>query len=105
MKFGLTDGQLAQIRSVLAEFPSVSEAVIFGSRAMGNHKEASDVDLALKGEIDGRVVSEIKSAFEDTNIPLFFDIVAYGTIGNDKLKRHIDEHGVVVCRNERPDPA
>jgi predicted nucleotidyltransferase len=48
MKYGLSEKQLMEITSKLAEIPEIEEAVLFGSRAIGTYKEASDIDIALK---------------------------------------------------------
>ena len=60
-------GQVAErIRAVLVRHPSVTRAVLFGSRAKGNFREGSDIDLALEGESLGeRELADIRS---DTNI-------------------------------------
>lgn len=44
MKFGLKDSALEKISSVFEQFPKISEVIIYGSRAMENHREASDID-------------------------------------------------------------
>ncbi len=46
---GLTDGTVAQIRDALARFPEVEKAILYGSRAKGNYKPGSDIDLTLLG--------------------------------------------------------
>ncbi len=48
--FGLKQETLAQIREVLKSFPEVEKCVIYGSRAMGNHRYNSDIDLSLFGK-------------------------------------------------------
>lgn len=50
MEFGLTEKDLAYIKAVIAEFAEIRQAVIFGSRAKGNFKRGSDVDIAVLGE-------------------------------------------------------
>ena len=47
MNHGLTSGTVDRIRSVLARFPQVEKAVLYGSRAKGNYKRGSDIDLTL----------------------------------------------------------
>ncbi|KAF0127379.1 MAG: type I restriction enzyme S subunit [Elusimicrobia bacterium] len=99
MKFGFSDEQLRQVQTILAKYPVITEAVVFGSRAIGNYKEASDVDIALKGNITASMVADVKCVLEeDTYLPFFFDIIAYGIIDNPKLKEQIDNHGVTLYR-------
>jgi predicted nucleotidyltransferase len=47
--FGLKEKDITDIRAVLQSFPEVEKALIFGSRARGNHRHGSDVDMALMG--------------------------------------------------------
>ncbi|MGB5134896.1 MAG: nucleotidyltransferase domain-containing protein [Prochlorococcaceae cyanobacterium] len=46
---GLPDSAIASIRQVLASSPEVETAILYGSRALGRHRPASDIDLTLIG--------------------------------------------------------
>lgn len=48
--FGLPDKTLATIRHILAECTAVEKAILYGSRAKGNYRLGSDIDLALIGD-------------------------------------------------------
>ena len=50
MLYGLTDNELQYIVSLLSENTKITKAVLYGSRAKGNFKPFSDVDIALFGE-------------------------------------------------------
>ena len=61
MNFGLTKSDLNYITKTLKQFPEIESTFIFGSRAMGNFKPASDIDLCLKGKnitIDTNIFSK-----------------------------------------------
>ncbi len=66
---GLKDGDLKNIITVLQQEAEVEEAIIFGSRAKGNYKKGSDVDIALKGTgLDYRIIGNISYILnEETN--------------------------------------
>ena len=99
MKFGLSEDQLKQIRDILSKYPEITEALIFGSRAMGNYKEASDVDIALNGGVNASLAEKLKAELEEkTHLPFFFDVIAYPSIDNPKLAEHIDNYGIPVHR-------
>lgn len=49
-KFGLNQETISKIQSVFYQFPEIEEAILYGSRAKGNYKEGSDIDLTLKGD-------------------------------------------------------
>ncbi|VVM20919.1 hypothetical protein BSPWISOXPB_4510 [uncultured Gammaproteobacteria bacterium] len=93
MKYGLSDKQLQEIKEILASYESVEKAVLFGSRAIDTYKEASDVDIAIKGEkADWSLAITIKEHLEEeTYLPFFFDVVAYGSVESEELKQHMME--------------
>ena len=47
---GLLDRDIKYIRKALEKYDEIEKAVIFGSRAMGNYKKGSDVDIAIDGD-------------------------------------------------------
>ena len=102
MKYGLSEVELDTIRAYLSREPGIRQAVLFGSRALGTFKEASDIDIALKGEdVDIFTCGSLKSRLEDeTTIPYFFDFVAYDSLANEALRRHIDTKGVCIYRED-----
>jgi predicted nucleotidyltransferase len=61
MKIELKTEDIKQITDIVYTFPEVHQAIIFGSRALGNYKNGSDVDIALKGKnITHEIVTGIK---------------------------------------------
>jgi type I restriction enzyme, S subunit len=100
MKYGLSEKQLQEIKDVLASYEAVEAAVLFGSRAIDTYKEASDIDIVIKGEqADFMLAAKIKGHFEDeTYLPFFFDIISYNSIDNDELKKHIKTKGKILYR-------
>ncbi len=99
-KLGLLDKDLKTILSVLNQHSKVEKAIIFGSRAKGNFKNGSDVDIALQGEdLDFDTVSQISySLNEETNMPYKFDILNYHSIKEPALIDHIDRIGIEIFR-------
>jgi len=93
---GLLQPDLDIVLSVLGEFPNVKEAIIFGSRAKGNFRNGSDVDIALKGEnINLEIVTNISYRLnEETILPYKFDVLDYQNINNSKLTEHINRKGI-----------
>ena len=99
MRFGLTDAQLAEITAILQKYPEVSRGLIFGSRAMGNYGESSDIDLAIKGKgLTFSTIVSISSDFEDSEMPFLCDVVNYHTIDHPPFKEHIDTEGATFYR-------
>lgn len=91
---GLSPKELEILQNVFKKFDDIKEVILFGSRALGTHKTASDIDLAIKGKVDINTLSKLKYTLEeDTNLPYFFDVVIYDNLDNMELKKHIDEFG------------
>lgn len=99
MPYGFTDEQTKSIKDILEKYSEIESAIIFGSRAMNTFKVGSDVDLALKGNISLSTISVLKSAFEESTLPHFFDVLDYETIQEPKLKEHIGQYGKVFYVN------
>ena len=95
-RFGLLDTDIETIVRTLSKFPKVEQAYIFGSRAKGNFKSGSDVDIALKGsELDFDTLSQISYLLnEETPLTYKFDIFNYNSINEPTLQEHIDRIGI-----------
>lgn len=98
MMFGLKEGDICEIKAILKRFSEVEEALVFGSRAMGNYKPGSDVDIALKGqEVTFRTTLAIAGVLnEDTLMPYRFEVLSYKDLNNTALLRHIDRAGQLL---------
>ncbi len=97
--FGLTERHIDLIVRATAQHPDVEEAIVFGSRAMGNYKPGSDVDIALKGNLNADTCSDI---FVELNeylpLPYKFDVLAYSSILEQPLVEHIDCYGKLLYK-------
>ena len=94
MEFGLKSDEIEMVKSFFREIPEVEKVIIFGSRAMGNFKKGSDVDLALEGEINADILARVRSRLnEGLPLPYVFDIFALRGINNVDLQKHIKEYG------------
>ncbi len=98
MNFGLRQQDLDEIIRILRRFPVVEEAIIFGSRAKGNFKKGSDIDLAVRGKgIDHEVVASLSFFLnEESATPYFFDIVHFEEISEKELLEHINRVGQCI---------
>ena len=102
MHYGLTEAQLQTIIAYLSCYPEIEEAVLFGSRALGSYKKASDVDIAIKGpQVTIFTAAALKSKLEDeTVIPYFFDIVPYPKVTHPEFLQHIDSYGISIYKQQ-----
>ena len=97
MNHGLRDATVRKIQQVLAGFPEVEKAVLYGSRAKGNYKPGSDIDLTLFGEeLDERVMSRLYWALDDLLLPYEMDLSNFTDLRHPALIDHIRRVGVVL---------
>ncbi len=86
----------AEIRAVFKRHPEVERATLFGSRAKGNFREGSDIDLALDGDaLEGRHLATMLGELEETLIPQKVDLLLKKTLRHQELLDHIQRVGVV----------
>jgi len=82
--FGLIDRDRKYINNAFAQFDEIEVGIIYGSRAMGNYKKGSDVDVAIKGsEITSKTLYQLSDLLnEEYPLPYFFDLIHYDDISN-----------------------
>ena len=96
MNYGLTEQVISKICDVFAHHTSVSQVVLYGSRAKGNYKIGSDIDLTLKGgKLNLNHLVSIANELDDLFLPYTFDLSIYQQIDNASLIEHINRVGVV----------
>ena len=101
MSHGLSADTVARITSVLARFPDVEKAVIYGSRAKGNHRKGSDIDLTLFGDgLTDKVMSRIYWALDDLLLPYKIDLSLFSALKDLALIDHIRRVGIVLYTRE-----
>lgn len=94
--FGLSDGSVKIIQEILQSYKDIEEVVVFGSRAKGNYKQGSDIDLAIMNHgFDSKSIPEIKGRFEESDIPNFVDILSYHD-SEKNIQEHINRVGKVI---------
>ena len=94
---GLTGRTMGLIAGVLARFPEVEKAVLFGSRAKGTHKSGSDIDLSLEGEaLEWRSVDRIYDALDDLLLPYRFSLILFDRNLDPEVAAHIARVGVCL---------
>ena len=91
---GLKNAAIEKIRAVFDLHPEVKKVILFGSRAKGNFKPYSDIDLTLVGtELNLTIQQKIESELDDLLLPYKFDLSIYHQIQNKALIEHIQRVG------------
>ncbi|MEY2521258.1 MAG: hypothetical protein QOF24_3017 [Verrucomicrobiota bacterium] len=100
-RHGLSDRTVAAIRGVLAAFPEVEKAVLYGSRAKGDQKPGSDIDLALFGDaLNESLLSRIDSDLDDLLLPHEIDLSLFSKLKSPRLIDHIRRIGIPLYARE-----
>jgi predicted nucleotidyltransferase len=95
MKYGLNHTTVKKIHIVFASFPEVEKAILYGSRAKGNFKPGSDIDLTLKGNrLTLSVINQIGLQLDELLLPYTFDISVFDHIKDPELLDHINRIGI-----------
>ena len=84
LRFGLKEATIQKICAVLTRYPQVERAILYGSRAKGNYKNGSDIDLTLRGGADLtlRVLYRIMDEIDDLLLPYTIDLSIYADISD-----------------------
>ena len=100
-KYGLLSTDIESIISVFKSNSKIEEAILFGSRAMGNYKPGSDIDIALKGDsINLNDVLDLTAELDKLSTPYKFDIVIYNKITEGALIDHIKRVGIPLFQKK-----
>jgi predicted nucleotidyltransferase len=94
MNRGLSDELMGNLDQVLRSYPEVKRAVIFGSRARGDYRYNSDIDLAVytEGSPSARLYLDLDEAAGIYKL----DFIDMSHLINEKLRQHIEEEGVQI---------
>jgi predicted nucleotidyltransferase len=96
MDTGLSQDATVKIQRTLSQFADVEKAVLYGSRAKGNYKSGSDIDLTLYGvRLTQETLMDIAIALDDLLLPYTIDLSIYASLDNKALRDHIDRVGLV----------
>ncbi len=87
----------ANIIAVLREEKSVKQAILFGSRARGDARYNSDIDLALLGDA---IPLSLHTKLRRAAGLYTLDIVSLDRLENDDLIESIERDGVVIYNSE-----
>lgn len=97
---GLKRTDLEKLSEVFRKHPTVEKAILYGSRAIGNFKPFSDVDITLLGEgISGSEFNRLFLDIDDLMLPYNVDLSLFSSLSNSRLREHIDRVGIVIYDN------
>lgn len=90
MLYGLKNQTIEKINQIFARYQEVEKVILYGSRAKGDHKKGSDIDLTLIGEnLNLQLLNKISLDLDDLLLPYKMDLSIYDQINNSDLIDHI----------------
>lgn len=95
--FGLKDSIIINMKNVLSKYDEIEKALIFGSRARGNYKNTSDIDIAIfSHNITSTRLNLLRNDFDEFDIIYTVDIVDFYKASKEELKNSIMRDGIVI---------
>jgi len=100
MRYGLGEEVILKLQTVFSKHPEVKKVILYGSRAKGNFKNGSDIDLTLFGEEGSRsaltpqILYKIEDEIDDLYLPYMVDLSLFKQIDKPELIDHIQRVGL-----------
>jgi predicted nucleotidyltransferase len=96
--FGLTPDTIKKIKQVFSKFENIQTVILYGSRAKGNYRKGSDIDITLIGENLNlnNSIYPLGEELEKLCLPYTFDISIFSKIDNEDLIDHINRAGKIL---------
>ena len=99
MPYGLTDIELQKLLEVFAQSGRIEQVILYGSRAKGNFKPFSDVDITLVGsELSRDDLNKVIQEIDDLLLRYQFDISLKHKLKNVALIDHIERRGIEIYK-------
>ena len=86
-----------QVKKCASNYPNIYKIVLFGSRARGDYRPNSDIDLAIfSRSISNLEVANFTNEIEDLDTLLKFDIVFMTPDTDPRLLENVKQEGVIL---------
>lgn len=101
-KFGLTEAHRTIISAIFAKHPQVRKVLVYGSRAKGNYRPGSDIDMTISegDSLNLNLLLKLTNDFADSPLPFFVDLSILSQLTEPALLDHIQRVGRVIYQRE-----
>ncbi len=94
--FGLDEDLRSNFNKIFASFPEIEKVIIYGSRAKGNYREGSDIDLCLVGDdLNEAIRKRVWLMLDELNTPYLIDLSVFNQLESEILIDHIQRVGEI----------
>lgn len=95
--YGLSDKEFDEMTAIFSQCKNLEKVILYGSRAKGNYKKFSDVDITLEGDnLTLADLFQIQDLLYESDLPYMYDVSIFSSITNPDLIDHIRRRGVVI---------
>lgn len=94
MLFGLRNEIVEELKLIAKKYDC--DFYVFGSRARGDYKRNSDIDIAVVGNIQDDEKMKIQIDFDSIDMEYMLDVVFVEDLTNRELIENIEKEGVLL---------
>jgi predicted nucleotidyltransferase len=95
----MTDKELQILQTLFAENVHIERVILYGSRAKGNYKPFSDVDIVLVGDALSRAdINRLYASIDESSLPYKFDVSLLASLKSEELIAHIERVGISIYK-------
>jgi predicted nucleotidyltransferase len=96
-RFGLPPYVMGRLLAIIRKYPAVKKVTLYGSRAKGNYRHNSDIDLVLDApQLSWSEFNVIEQEIDDLLLPWKVDLALEHHIENPDLLDHIARVGITI---------
>ncbi|KXS55345.1 MAG: DNA polymerase subunit beta [Marinobacter sp. T13-3] len=96
-QFGLPPHAMESLKRVFAHHPAIEGVTVYGSRAKGNYRYNSDIDVMLTApELSWSEFCQLELEIDDLLLPWKVDLALKHQVENEDLLEHVERVGVRV---------
>lgn len=92
--FGLSNEIIGKINNITNKYSKTF--VLFGSRARGDYKKNSDIDIAIIEETEQNEKYKIMNEFDELDIAYKIDLIFIQDIQNENFIKEIKKDGIKI---------
>ena len=100
-KMNIEESIKNRLAEIFQKNSTIEKAILFGSRARGDHKKTSDIDIAVfSKDMSSKDFNLLIDEINQINTALSFDIIHYERLNKENLKNDILKDGVIIYERE-----
>ncbi|BAH06870.1 nucleotidyltransferase family protein [Clostridium kluyveri] len=97
----IDDKLKTELEVIFSRYTEVKKVLLFGSRARGDNRHNSDIDLCIFGEgVTHLILAKINMDINELDTCLSFDILSINELSKEELIKNILKEGVIIYNEE-----